>query len=227
MFTGLIQALGKIERYDRQQIAIACSSLSSKLALGDSISVNGVCLTVAEILSTGFVADVSPETLSRSNLGQQRFIPVNLEAALAVGDKLGGHFVSGHIDGTGILSTSKMQGGAWELRFKAPESVARYIVAKGSIAINGISLTVAECNAAGTMFSVAVIPHSYENTNLKYLQIGNSVNLEADVLGKYVEKFLRHNLLSASDSSISQPTNHTSLGVNTDITSEFLAEHGW
>lgn len=217
MFTGLIQALGQIERCDRRQIAIRCPEIREKLAIGDSVAVNGVCLTVVEILSAGFIADVSPETLERTNLGRRDLRYANLETALRVGDKLGGHFVSGHIDGVGTLQESKMLDGAWEMSFTAPNSVARYVVAKGSIAINGISLTVANCNASGTQFSTAVIPHSYQNTNLHYLRSGSSVNLEADVLGKYVEKFLRLGASSPNGNTESLP----------GITSEFLAEHGW
>jgi riboflavin synthase len=209
MFTGLIQALGKIERYSGGKITIAAPDLA-KFAIGDSVAVNGVCLTVAEILAKGFVADVSPETLSRSNLGQSNLLPVNLELALAVGDRLGGHFVTGHIDGIGSLCASTMAGGSWEMSFSAPIELARYIISKGSVSVNGISLTVAQCNSSGTWFSTAVIPHTYESTNLKYLQMGSSVNLEADMLGKYVEKFMQGDR---------QP--------QSAITSDFLAEHGW
>jgi len=208
MFTGLIQALGKIDRYNNGKLTINCPEILAKLAIGDSVAVNGVCLTVAEILSKGFVADVSPETLSRSNLGQSNLPPVNLEMALAVGDRLGGHFVTGHIDAVGTLCTSAISGGSWEISFSAPVELGRYIISKGSVAINGISLTVSACNSLGTWFSTAVIPHTYESTNLKYLQMGSSVNLEADMLGKYVEKFIKSNR---------QP----------EITADFLAEHGW
>ena len=206
MFTGLIQALGQIERYNNGKLTINCAELVPKICLGDSVAVNGVCLTVAEILATGFRADVSPETLSRSNLGQSHLPPVNLEMALALGDRLGGHFVTGHIDAIGTLCTSSMAGGAWEVSFNAPVELGRYIITKGSIAINGISLTVAQCNSTGTWFSTAVIPHTYASTNLQYLTMGSSVNLEADMLGKYVEKFMQE---------------HQS------VTADFLAEHGW
>lgn len=221
MFTGLIQSLGQVSRCDRHQVVLLCPDLVPQLAIGDSVAVNGVCLTVAEILSTGFVADVSPETLSRSNLGQLAYADhqkVNLEMALAVGDKLGGHFVSGHIDGVGIFGDRQMQGGAWKMSFTAPEHIARYIVEKGSIAINGVSLTVAECNDSGTWFSTAVIPHTYQHTNLSHLAIGSSVNLEADILGKYVEKFLNARIGLGNNERKPQPDN---------ITSDFLAEHGW
>jgi len=215
MFTGLIQTIGIIEQRDRDRLTIHCPDLVANIAIGDSVAVNGVCLTATYISSTSFVADVSPETLGRTNLGDRQIKYVNLETALAVGDKIGGHFVSGHIDGMGKLSDRALIGNSWELSFAAIPEVARYIVFKGSIAINGISLTVSYCNDSGTDFRVAVIPHTYENTTLKYLDIGSSVHLEGDILGKYVEKFLRsgHNALS----SLSRP----------EVTPSFLAEHGW
>jgi riboflavin synthase len=218
MFTGLIQALGEIEQCESNQIAIRCPELRHNLAIGDSVAVNGVCLTVAKISAAGFIADVSPETLNRTNLQDRAAKYVNLETALAVGDKLGGHFVSGHIDGVGKLSDrTLMQGGSWSLSFEAPLDVAKYIVFKGSIAVNGISLTVSECNELGDRFSVAVIPHTYEHTNLKFLSIGATINLEADVIGKYVEKLLRWQGLAPTCKVSSLQA----------ITPEFLAEHGW
>lgn len=219
MFTGLIQSLGQIEHCDRRQIAIRCPDLRDKLVLGDSVAVNGVCLTVAKIQTSGFVADVSPETLNRSNLGEKDSTPVNLELALAVGDRLGGHFVTGHIDGIGTLRESKMQGGAWEISFETVSSVGRYIVFKGSVTVNGVSLTVADCNEDGTSFSVAVIPHTYQNTNLSHLKSGSKVNLESDVLGKYVERFLR-----LDRQANNQPNRNPK---EKEITADFLAEHGW
>ncbi|MEE3718852.1 riboflavin synthase [Tumidithrix elongata RA019] len=217
MFTGLVQALGEVEQCDRYQIAIRCPEIRNRLAIGDSVAVNGVCLTVAKISSSGFIADVSPETLSRTNLQDRSSKYVNLETALAVGDKLGGHFVSGHIDGLGTLRDRQLQGGSWAIAFDAPLEVAKYIVFKGSIAVNGISLTVSQCSDSGDRFSVAVIPHTYESTNLKYLSLGDKINLEADMIGKYVEKFLRYpETASNKQESMLQA-----------ITPEFLTEHGW
>ena len=212
MFTGLIQTIGMIEQRDHDRLVIHCPDLVAKIAIGDSVAVNGVCLTATYISDTNFVADVSPETLGRTNFGDRKLKYVNLETALAVGDKIGGHFVSGHIDGIGKLSDRALVGNSWELGFEASPEVARYIVFKGSIAINGISLTVSYCNESGTNFRVAVIPHTYENTTLKDLGIGSSVHLEGDLLGKYVEKFLR--------------LGH-SPAPKTIITPAFLAEHGW
>jgi riboflavin synthase len=185
--------------------------LQPQLAYGDSVAVDGLCLTVVEILPDGFLADVSPETLRRSTWGQGSLGPrtVNLEPALRVGDKLGGHFVSGHIDGVGQLWDQAATGNAWELSFKVPEEIGRYIVPKGSVAVNGVSLTIAEVRQGGCWFKVAVIPQTYRETNLSQLQVGDPVNIEADILGKYVEKLLG---LLPPESSVSL---------------EFLAEHGY
>ena len=215
MFTGLIQTIGFIEQRDRDRLVINCPDLVTKIAIGDSIAVNGVCLTATKLLLTGFMADVSPETLGRTNLSDRQLKYVNLETALAVGDKIGGHFVSGHIDGIGKLCDRAIVGNSWELSFEAIPEVARYIVFKGSVAINGISLTISYCNDSGTNFRVAVIPLTYDNTTLKYLDIGSSVHLEGDLLGKYVEKFLKSG-------------NHTKSNVSyPEVTPIFLAEHGW
>jgi riboflavin synthase len=215
MFTGLIQTIGIIEKRDRDRLVIHCPDLVAQIAIGDSVAVNGVCLTATYISDTNFVADVSPETLGRTNFGDRKLKYVNLETALAVGDKVGGHFVSGHIDGMGKLSDRALIGNSWELGFEAIPEVARYIVFKGSIAINGISLTISYCNDSGTNFRVAVIPHTYDNTTLKDLDIGNSVHLEGDLLGKYVEKFLR-----------SGNPAQNNLAHNL-VTPAYLAEHGW
>lgn len=218
MFTGLVQSIGIIEKRDRDRLVIHCPDLVANIAIGDSVAVNGVCLTATYISDTNFVADVSPETLGRTNFGDRKLKYVNLETALAVGDKIGGHFVSGHIDGMGKLSDRVLIGNSWELSFEAIPEVARYIVFKGSIAINGISLTISYCNDSGTNFRVAVIPHTYENTTLKDLDIGSSVHLEGDLLGKYVEKFLR----------LGNPLqNNPSYPPKTLVTPAFLAEHGW
>lgn len=201
------------------------------LALGDSVAVDGVCLTVTEILPTGFVAAVSPETLDRTVLG--RYSPdhwVNLEPSLRVGSKLGGHFVTGHIDGVGYLEAAVQTANAWEMSFQVPDPrVSRYVVPKGSIAVNGISLTVADCNAAGSWFKVAVIPHTYHETNLQTLQPGSPVNLEGDVLGKYVEKFLRLSHPSEAVEGDLLAVNPAAplLHAPESISAAFLAEHGY
>ncbi|MBD2100121.1 riboflavin synthase [Leptolyngbya sp. FACHB-261] len=225
MFTGIIQALGAVQALSPTRVAVRCSAtaLTQSLELGDSVAVDGICLTVVEILSDGFVAGVSPETLGRTTLRDTTLehpsrAMVNLEAALRVGSKLGGHFVSGHVDGVGHLRERQSTADSWLLSFEAPPSVARYIVPKGSVAVNGVSLTVADCNSEGSLFSVAVIPHSFAETNLSQLAPGAAVNLEADLLGKYVEKFL----------GLGQSTQNGGRTVTRQpVTAAFLSEHGF
>lgn len=191
----------------------------SGLAIGDSVAVDGVCLTVVELLPQGFVADASPETRDRSSLGQEGSTFVNLETSLRVGSKLGGHFVTGHVDGTGSLQESVQTATSWEMTFVTQQAqVARYIIPKGSIAVNGISLTIADCDDAGTWFTVAVIPHTYAETNLHSLQAGSVVNLEGDILGKYVEKFLRSPAAHGQATSATAPD---------PFSPAFLSEHGY
>jgi riboflavin synthase len=223
VFTGLIQGLGTLQSLGVDKVRITCLPATSglilqDLAIGDSVAVDGVCLTVVELLPQGFMADASPETRDRSSLGQENGVLVNLETSLRVGSKLGGHFVTGHVDGTGQLQASVQTATSWEMTFTTSQSqVARYIIPKGSIAVNGISLTIADCDPAGTWFTVAVIPHTYAETNLNYLRSGGVVNLEGDILGKYVEKFLRHGT-SADNSGAIAPQS---------LTPAFLAEHGY
>lgn len=217
MFTGLIQGLGQLQSHRAGQLTIitAAEAIMDGLALGDSIAVDGICLTVETILSNGFTVTTSPETLQRSTLSQtlRRNWPVNLEPALRVGDRLGGHFVTGHVDGIGTVVDIETAQETWTFTFEVPSAVARLIVEKGSIAVNGISLTVSNCEATGQVFSVAVIPHSFSLTNLCQLEIGRSVNLETDVLGKYVDR-----LLAAPGSSLAE-------GPSVDLS--FLVEHGY
>lgn len=159
---------------------------------GESIAVNGVCLTVAGFRSGAFEADASPETLQRSTLKDLRSgDPVNLERALRPIDRLGGHFVLGHVDDTGRLEGKRREGDFWFLRFAAAASVTHYLVEKGSVALDGVSLTVNTCDE--NALSVAVIPHTLERTNLSVRRPGDRVNIEVDILGKYVEKFVQGN----------------------------------
>ena len=224
MFTGLVQSLGTLQSLGVDRLKITCAPSTSRLilsdlAIGDSVAVDGVCLTVVECLPQGFIADASPETLDRSSLGQGDGIPVNLETSLRVGSKLGGHFVTGHVDGIGYLQASVQTATSWEMTFTTDqEQVARYIIPKGSIAVNGVSLTIADCDPAGRWFMVAVIPHTYAETNLHYLRLGSIVNLEGDILGKYVEKSLRH---ARGSRNMAEPSALESL------TPTFLAEHGY
>lgn len=221
MFTGLIQSLGTIQLHTTEQVRISCSretkdAILRDLEIGDSVAVDGICLTVEEILPDGFVAAASPETLSRTTLGlaESENIWVNLETAVRVGSKLGGHFVTGHVDGVGRLQAVEQTANSWEMSFTAPEQIARYIVPKGSIAVNGVSLTVADCDPNGTWFKVAVIPLTYAQTNLCYLKNGSWVNLEGDILGKYIEKLLHFGDRDRTPTA-------------DEITPNFLAEHGY
>lgn len=195
MFTGIIQAIGVLQQRSESQLAISATGAPflKDVAIGDSIAVDGVCLTVETFDATGFTVRVSPETLQRTTLAAKAAAGamVNLEPALRVGDKVGGHFVTGHVDGVGTVLAIASTGTSWEFTFSAPEAVATYIIPKGSIAINGISLTVAHCNEKGDEFRIAVIPHTYAETTLQFLKVGEAVNLEADLLGKYTRKFLQ------------------------------------
>lgn len=224
MFTGLVQTLGTIRPLGGDRWQISCVSegadvLLRDIAIGDSVAVDGVCLTVMEVLPQGFIAAASPETLRRTTLGQGQSEDcfVNLEASLRVGSKLGGHFVMGHVDGIGYLQALEQTATSWEISFTAPDVIARYIVPKGSIAVNGVSLTVADYDPDLSWFKVAVIPLTYDQTNLRYLRPGSWVNLEADILGKYIEKLI-HSGSSRNSTSDTSPDN---------LTPAFLAEHGY
>jgi riboflavin synthase len=193
IFTGLIIEVGRVRRFDRRAdgayLAIEASKVLEGTRLGDSISINGVDLTVIEIGSDFFSADASLETLKRSTLGEFRVgRRVNLERALAVGERLGGHMVQGHVDGTGELVTVIEEGNAYRMRFGFPLELGRYIAMKGSITVDGISLTVA--GMSDDSFEVAIIPHTWRETILSELNSGDRVNLEVDVLAKYVERLL-------------------------------------
>ncbi len=229
MFTGLVQSLGSAELIGSDQLKVQCPDLLEGIEIGDSIAVDGLCLTVAEILEDGFIADLSPETVQRSTLQSWlgRSHQVNVERSLRVGDKIGGHFVSGHIDGIGELQDRQQTGAAWELSFTVPASIARYIVHKGSIAINGISLTVADLQAGGRWFQVAVIPHTYTTTNLMVLQPGDPVNIEADLLGKYVETFLQRGSMGVESRLGSGSWGSEGEASPDSISLEFLIEHGY
>ncbi len=194
MFTGIVEETGTVEGLERQaggaRLIIRGREVLSDLEIGGSIAVNGVCLTAISITPEGFGADLSPETLERSNLGLLR--PgdrVNLERPLLPTDRLSGHFVQGHVDGVGeLVALEPLPDGNWWLSVRAPEDLLRYLVFKGSIAIDGISLTIASLK--GDVISVAIIPHTYERTNLAGPRVGGKVNLECDVIAKHVEKLL-------------------------------------
>ena len=197
MFTGLVQATGSIERAPagaRLRWQAASGGWSpADLALGDSVAVDGVCLTVAERLADGFRADVSEETLGRTTLAAKadRRCPVNLEPALRLADRLGGHLVSGHVDGLGTVQAVERQAASWHLELAwSDPAYGRYVCEKASVAVDGISLTVAGCSSDGARFWIAVIPHTWAETTLQHLGPGDAVNLEADLLAKYTERLL-------------------------------------
>ena len=191
MFTGLIEDMGAVTSFRRSHTAavlgISTTLPVHEIALGDSVAVNGICLTVAAISDTVLTFDVSPETISKSTFASLRTGDrVNLERALRVGDRLDGHLVTGHVDCCGMLSMTEHVSGCHILTFTLPAAFSRYLVQKGSVAIDGISLTVNEVSGAG--FTVTIIPRSFDKTTLADLEPGDRVNIETDILGKYIER---------------------------------------
>lgn len=224
MFTGLVRACGQLERCaGGVRVRLERSAALGAIELGDSIAVDGVCLTVAGWLpggdggSAGFRADVSEETLRRSTLAERAAAGsrVNLEPALRLADRLGGHLVSGHVDGLGTVREIRRETGAWRLgvSWRDP-GFGRFICPKASVAVDGISLTVAGCEPDGSAFWIAVIPHTWENTTLTDRREGDALNLEADLLAKYAERLLADRLGAAS-------------AAPRELTAGWLAEHGW
>ena len=197
MFTGIIEHVGRVESLNTALDGAAQSSrlrvhagpLAASLAVSNSIAVNGCCLTVVQVSGETFAADLSSETLSRTSFGEIKpGTRVNLERPLTAGKEFGGHFVQGHVDGIGRVTRWEAEGANWWLGVRVPRELARYVAMKGSIAIDGISLTIA--NLTGDVVEAAIIPFTYANTNLQALRVGDAVNLEADVLAKYVERIL-------------------------------------
>ena len=208
MFTGIIEELGKILNITSNKILVECVTVIQNTNIGDSIAVNGVCLTVTDITSKTFTADISQETLkitTLKNLKTGDF--VNLERAMTANGRFGGHIVSGHIDGIGKIVNIQNKKNFYDLTIELNYQEAKYSVKKGSITINGISLTIADINE--NIINIAIIPHTYENTNLKTLKNGDLINIEVDIIAKYIEKFL-----STSDNKSS-------------INLEFLQKHGF
>lgn len=219
MFTGIIEDLGKVQSIQKgshsAKLRIASALIVSDVKVGDSIAVNGICLTVTSYDSAGFVVDVMPETLKRTNLGELKpGQEVNLERALRLSDRLGGHLVSGHIDGVGTLSKCEKQDIAVILEITYPRELGKYLVAKGSVAIDGTSLTVVDVRPDS--FTVSLIPHTRGITTLGRRQPGDTVNLEMDVVAKYLEKLI-------SFRGENQSPAQTSGGVNIKL----LAENGF
>lgn len=194
MFTGIIEELGTISGITKKgysaELKISCNIVTNDSNIGDSIAVNGVCLTVTEISENHFSADISYETLNRSSIGHIRTgSRVNLERALTLNTRLGGHMVSGHVDCIGKIKSIDKKDDSYNLRINYDNTVQRFIAEKGSIAVDGISLTVAKIK--DDCFEVAVIPHTFDNTNLKYKKNLDPVNLEVDIISRYLDKLLK------------------------------------
>lgn len=193
MFTGIIEGVGHVEALDQtgefQTLRVGGGDILEGITAGDSIAVNGVCLTVRTFTSGSFTAELARETLERTNLGSLRAgTIVNLERPMRADGRFDGHMVQGHVDGVGRIRQFSRNGDAWTLQIEFPERASRYIVEKGSIAVDGISLTVAAVKPP--LLEIAIIPHTYENTNLKHARPGDGVNLEFDIIAKYVERML-------------------------------------
>ena len=200
MFTGLIEAVGRVEEVKPLTAGVKFdvhSVIAEKLHSGDSIAVSGVCLTVTSVRGDRLEADVSPETLQSTSLGRLHIGDlVNLERPLQAKSRFGGHFVQGHVDATGTISQLRSQGDFYLLTVTFPEILSPYLVLKGSVAVDGISLTISEIN--GNRFSTQIIPYTWENTNLRVAKTGDSVNLESDILGKYVVRLMQQDALNTT-----------------------------
>jgi riboflavin synthase len=204
MFTGIIEELGVVRRIERRgegaRIIIEARTVTEGSRDGDSIAVNGVCLTALDVRQDSFAADGSRETLDRSTLGRLRpGSPVNLERAMTPSTRLGGHIVQGHVDARGRFLSATDHGGSWTVRIAYPPEIGRYLVFKGSVSLEGISLTIA--GLADDYFEVAIIPKTWEVTNLSQLRPNDEVNLEADIIAKYVERLLTVDPRLTSESS--------------------------
>jgi riboflavin synthase len=206
LFTGIISEVGKVILAQPEKLAVSASQVLKNLELGGSVAVNGACLTVTSFNASSFTVDLSPETTQRTNLGKlKNGDPVNLERPLGLGGELGGHLVQGHVDGTGQITGITPAGGSTVFRFAAPPEIMRYLVEKGFIAVEGISLTIT--NRGTEDFQVSVIEYTRTHTNFSSHRIGDPVNLEVDIMAKYAERFIQ-----------TQRSN---------ITPEFLREHGF
>ena len=221
MFTGIIEEVGSVASIRKGAhscvLTVNASRVLEDVHLGDSIATNGVCLTVTSFTSHSFSADVMHETLNRSSLGSLHIeSPVNLERAMLAGGRFGGHIVSGHIDGVGTISSIKEDDNAVWYTVEAPSSILRYIIEKGSITLDGISLTVAK--VTNSNFSVSIIPHTRAQTNLASKKVGDVLNLENDLVGKYVERLMLQPIAASQE----QPEQKSS-----GITKEFLSHYGF
>ena len=206
MFTGIIEEVGRVFSLSRSRLTVIANTALQKMKLGDSIAVNGVCLTVTDYDLRSFSVDIMPETRERTNLGLlSNGDEVNLETALTLGSYLGGHLVQGHVDDTALVNAIYGEGDALIIRFEVVSDIMRYVVEKGFVAVDGISLTVVKRNA--TSFWVSIVDFTRQHTNLKNRQIGDRVNIEVDIIAKYVEQ-------------LSRPSSK-------GLTISFLGEHGF
>lgn len=204
MFTGLIEEIGEIVSVKRDtktyKLSACANRIFEDLKLGDSVAVNGVCLTASAISGNVFTADVMPETIERTALSKLKSgSRVNLERAMPLNGRFGGHIVAGHIDGVGVIMSKKQDSNAVRLTITAKPEILKYIVEKGSIAINGVSLTVTYVDSSA--FGVSIIPHTSNETTLISYEIGTAVNLECDIVGKYIEKLMNYGNLEAADNA--------------------------
>ncbi|ASJ21702.1 riboflavin synthase [Brachyspira hampsonii] len=215
MFTGIVEEIGIVKSVQSKVITIEANKIFDDLHLGDSVAVNGTCLTVSSFYNKIFNADVTQETLNRTNLGSlKNGSRVNLERAMTLSGRFGGHIVSGHIDGVGSIKSMKKDDNAIILTIEVPRQLMKYIVEKGSVAVDGISLTVA--SLTDNTFSIAVIPHTLKETVLYYKKEGDKVNIENDVIGKYVERLLTFKEDDKENNS-----------KKSNITMEFLLKNGF
>lgn len=194
MFTGIVEEMGAVTAVEKTlagtRLTILAATVLGDLKIGDSLSVNGTCLTVVTKNERNFVVEISPETLSVTTLGHLTAgAPVNLERAMKLNERIGGHLVAGHVDGVGTIRSRHQEGNAIFFTIEAPDEILRYCIVKGSITVDGISLTINEVSDRG--FSVAIIPHTAKVTTLGLKQVGDTVNLESDLIGKYVERLLQ------------------------------------
>lgn len=220
MFTGIIEGLGTITGIQSSgkgsSFSLTADFSLEGTKIGDSIAVNGACLTAVQVGGNQFKVDVAPETLSLTNLGQSKVGErVNLERALSLSGRLDGHLVSGHIDGTGTIKSRQNMGNAIIVSFAIPEAIAYYMIRKGSVAVDGISLTINDCQS--NSFSVSIIPHTAALTTVSFKKLGETVNIETDMIGKYVERFIKKGSAGPEKSE----------SKKTEIDVEFLARTGF
>lgn len=197
MFSGIVEEIGTVKAFEGGRLSIGCRRALEGTKLGDSVNVNGACLTVVGLTADSFSVDLMPETIRRTNLGELRpGAGVNLERALSAADRMGGHFVQGHVEGTGRIASFTREGDAVIVRFEVPAEVGRYLVPKGFVAVDGISLTVVDCEPTG--FTVSLVQYTQENTTLARQPVGAAVNLETDIIGRYIVQYLEQSGLIQS-----------------------------